>query len=355
MSVNNIGYLTMDTPDTEIPRSKTRANPTNPPKILSMEEFIKYKENKVFMYVKDLKHTIKHLGLDKNLKGKKKPMLEDMLFEFFTKFNSVNKNKEKIEQITKIQALYRARKIRKYINIYGVGILDKNICNNREDFYTFEPVNEIEKDYFFSYKDQDGFVYGFDIRSFKKLLDTKSSNPYNREEIPNYALESFENRVKYMIKNKVSIMDFVAEEFTPEQQLKNKVMEVFQKIDELDTIAGGTNINWFLGLNFNDLKNYYKLLEDIWNYRANLTQAAKMKIVPQNDMFQTSMNHILNLSPSKEKKLRIYILNEIDKLVSSTDDISQRTTGAYYVLTAFAEMVPDCAQSLPWLVQDGFQ
>ena len=82
MSVNNIGYLTMDTPDTEIPRSKTRANPTNPPKILSMEEFIKYKENKVFMYVKDLKHTIKHLGLDKNLKGKKKPMLEDMLFEF---------------------------------------------------------------------------------------------------------------------------------------------------------------------------------------------------------------------------------------------------------------------------------
>jgi hypothetical protein len=344
----------MDAPTPEVFRKKNRATPNDPPKILSMEEFIKYKENKVFMYVKDLKHTLKHLGFSNKIKGVKKTMLEDMLFTFFTKYN-VSKESIEVNKITKIQALYRARKIRQDISIYGLGIINRDLCNNREDFYTFEPIDEIAREYFFSYKDLDGFIYGFDIRSFKKLLDTKSSNPYTRADIPDYAVNSFEKRVNFMIKTKISILDFVPEEFTPEQKLKNRVIEVFQKIDELDTIAGGTDINWFLDLNFQDLKNYYKLLEDIWNYRANLTHAAKLKIVPYGDMFQTSMNYILNLPQSKEKKLRIHILNEIDKLISSTDDISQRTTGAYYVLTAFAEMVPSCAQSLPWLVQDGFQ
>lgn len=345
----------MDDSTVEALNDKTRAKPCNPPKILSMEDFKKCKDNKIFMYVKDLKHTLKHLGFGNQIKGKKKGVLESMLCDFFNKYSSVNENMEQIDKITKIQALYRANKIRRDIKLYGIGILDKNICNNREDFYTFEPVIEITREYFFSYKDRDGFVYGFDIRSFKKLLDTKSSNPYNREDIPNYAIESFENRVKYMIKNKISIDDFEPEKFTPEQEFKNKVIEVFQKIDDLDTVAGGTDINWFLNMSFVDLKNYYKLLEDIWNYRANLTQAAKLRIVPHNDMFQTSMTYIQNLHQNKEKHLRLYVLNEIDKLVSSTDDRAQRTTGAYYVLTAFAEMVPQCAQSLPWLVQDGFQ
>ena len=355
MSVNNIGYLTMDSPSSETPILKKRANPHTPPKIISMEDFKKFKENKVFMYVKDLKHTLKHLGLGNEIKGKKKATLEEMLLNFFKKFSSVTESKDQIEKITKIQALYRAKKIRRDIKIYGIGILDKKMCNNREDFYTFEPVDEIEREYFFSYKDKDGFVYGFDLRSFKKLLDTKSSNPYNREEIPNHAIESFDKRVDYIINNKINITDFAPEEFTPEQIFKNKVIEVFQKIDNLDTIAGGTDINWFLNLSFEDLKNYYKLLEDIWNYRANLTHAAKLKIVPHNDMFQTPMNYIMNLSQSKEKKLKLYVLNEINKLISSADEREHCTTGAYYVLTAFAEMVPECAQSLPWLVQDGFQ
>ena len=71
-------------------------------------------------------------------------------------------------------------------------------------------------------------------------------------------------------------------------------------------------------------------------------------------MFQTSMSYIMNLHESKEKKLKLHIINEIDKLVSSSEEVEHRTTGAYYVLTAFAEMVPECAQALPWLVQDGF-
>lgn len=337
----------------QVVRKKLRNTPEELPKVISLEDFLKYKQNKVFMYVKDIKHTLKHYGFGKELKGKKKHMLEDMLNELFSKFENVN-NSDNIEKITKIQALYRARKLRTDIKLYGIGILDRSICNNVEDFYTFEPINEIKRDYFYSFKDIDGFVYGFDIRSFKKLIETKSLNPYNRAKIPDNALERFNKRVEFIIKNKINLYDFEPDELTAEQKLKNRVLEVFQKIDELNTVAGGTNVQWFLGMNFGDLKNYYKLLEDIWNYRANLSHHDKHKIVPQNDMFQTSMSYIMNLHESKEKKLKLHIINEIDKLVSSSEEVEHRTTGAYYVLTAFAEMVPECAQALPWLVQDGF-
>ena len=322
----------------------------NLPKILSLEDFLKYKNNKQFIYVKDIKHTLKHHGLGKELKGKKKHMLEDMLNDLFSNFIKFN-NVSSIEKIKKIQRLYRSKKLKEKISIYGLGILDKNLCNNREDFYTFEPVEEIEDKYFFSYRDIKNFIYFFDIRSFKKLIDKNAENPYTREKIPQKAIDSFNKRINYIVKNKIFIEDFEPDKISAEQKLKNRVVEVFQKIDEL---AGCTNINWFLNLSFKDLKNYYRLLEDIWNYRANLTHEAKLKIVPYNDMFQTSMNYIMNLPVSKEKHLKVYILNEIDKLISSADDVSQKTTGAYYVLTAFAELVPECAQSLPWLVQDGF-
>ena len=63
-----------------------------------------------------------------------------------------------------------------------------------------------------------------------------------------------------MVKYNIILNAFEHEKITPSQKFKNKVVAVFQKIDELDTIAGGTDVNWFLNMDFKDLKNYYKLL-----------------------------------------------------------------------------------------------
>ena len=67
----------------QVVRKKLRNTPEELPKVISLEDFLKYKQNKVFMYVKDIKHTLKHYGFGKELKGKKKHMLEDMLNELF--------------------------------------------------------------------------------------------------------------------------------------------------------------------------------------------------------------------------------------------------------------------------------
>ena len=38
-------------------------------------------------------------------------------------------------------------------------------CNNSDDFLTVEDIKEIPYEYFYSFKDNDGFLYGFNILS----------------------------------------------------------------------------------------------------------------------------------------------------------------------------------------------
>ena len=90
-------------------------------------------------------------------------------------------------------------------------------------------------------------------------------------------------------------------------------------------------------------------MEDIWNFRAQLTPDIKKKIVPDNNIFKLSVNMVYHVFD--KKKLRYIILNEIDKLVSSGETEADRNLGALWVLTALTIVSPDCASTLPWLIQ----
>ena len=54
---------------------------------------------------------------------------------------------------------------------------------NQEDFYTLDLEN-LNPYFLFWFTDPKGFKYGFDIRSFFKLIESGNTNPYNREKIP---------------------------------------------------------------------------------------------------------------------------------------------------------------------------
>ena len=59
----------------------------------------------------------------------------------------------------------------------------------------------------------------------------------------------------------------------------------------------------------------------------------------------------MNMTLPQGRKLQNIVLDEIDKLVSSSPSEVHRSTGCYYVLTALVEVSSDCAQTMPWLVQ----
>ena len=144
------------------------------------------------------------------------------------------------------------------------------------------------------------------------------------------------------------------EKLSPEQEYNSKVLNIFQKIDELNAFAGGTDVNWFHNLSFNKLKHFYKVLEDIWNYRSELNEKQKRDIVPNNDVFKHSISKVMNMNISQHKKLKNIILDEINKLISSSNNESHKATGCYYVLIGLVEVSPECADHMPWLVQTSF-
>ena len=296
---------------------------------------------KHFYYIQDIKNTLSKYRI--NNVGKKKE-LQEKLFNFFDKLNFYNKN---IDIIVNCQRRIKNNLNKRRCETQGEGILDKSKCSNQEDFYTLDNIMELEDKYFFSYR-EDKHIYFFDIRSFRKLLKNDGKNPYTRTDIPEEAINMFNKRIEQLKENNI-VIDEIVEKLSKEQIFNNRVLTVFQKIDLLNVIAGGVDIKWFTDLNILQLKMYYKVLEDIWNYRTQLPPQKKQEIVPNESMFPYRVMDVYNLN--KKRLIQKILLKEIDKLVSSAENDEDKRTGAYLVLTGLVEVSIPCMEALPWLVQ----
>ena len=90
-----------------------------------------------------------------------------------------------IDLIIKIQSFFRDKLKNKEIKF-----------NNTEDFYTYDPLNEINPIYFYYYKDNNNLNWGFDIRSLIKLIDMNYPNPYTTEKIPENIIKEVKKKNK---------------------------------------------------------------------------------------------------------------------------------------------------------------
>jgi hypothetical protein len=90
----------------------------------------------------------------------------------------------KIKRAIYIQAFFRGYIVRSSFILRGPGLFKRSICVNETDFYTMEPLSEIDFKFFYSFCDANNFIYGFDIMSLRQLMKNKSKslNPYNREQ-----------------------------------------------------------------------------------------------------------------------------------------------------------------------------
>lgn len=249
--------------------------------------------------------------------------------------------------IIKIQSIIRGFIIRNQYIYQGECVLKRNISINEEDFYTCDNIKKIPLIYFFSYKDIDNFYYSYDIRSFQKLLEYNMTNPYNRHPISDKIKNQYLNRLEYLNKHNIQLIEEDnLSSMTEEQIFRDKVLNVFQKMNQLGHY---TDINWFFNLSLKQLKNWYKEAEDIFNYRANLTPQQKKQIIPDEKAFRKPVINIFH--NTNIKKVREIILNEIDRFISLGITKEDRYTGSLYVLTALTIVSQEVANSIPWLIQ----
>lgn len=252
----------------------------------------------------------------------------------------------------KIQTIFRGHMVRYVNKLKGPAFFNRD-CTNETDFFTLEELKDIPDSQFFSYKDKDGFVYGFDICSLYNMIfieKMERKNPYNRKDFPIHIINNLLsiNKISKILGYKLNItIDNTIENMSQEKKIELKTLELFQKIDELGFI---TNPQWFLNLSRSRLRTYLHELMDIWNYRAQLSQETKRKVEPQrgNPFYNFNIQRIL----TKEKEqIQKKMLQIIEIFITRGETREDQALGVYYVLGALTMVSLNAANSLPWLYE----
>ena len=291
--------------------------------------------------VAQLKSFAKHYKL--KISGNKTQLINRIYsFLYFSSF------------IIKIQKNFRGYLIANYKLLRGPSVINRKLCINNDDFITMEPLENIKFHQFISYKDDDGFIYGFDISSLHNLFlksEDDIRNPYNRNLIPDIVFKNVRTLIRYSKLLKINInLNFEddTKKLSNEKNVEIKAVTLFQQINALGNYS---NANWFLSLNRHQTIKFARELMDIWQYRAQLTLQTRRDICPPNgDPFRSLSIQYINTEQNIWNVKKV-LLESIENLINSGTNKDSKALGAYYVLGALTLVNNEAAASLPWLFQ----
>lgn len=253
-----------------------------------------------------------------------------------------------------IQKKIRGNIMRKYITSHGPAYKNRSLCTNETDFMTMDPLSQIKFDYFISYADKDGFIYGFNMISLFNLMEkngVETTNPYNRNELSITLIANFTASMR--IANILNItLDLRIEDETvnisPSVALQLRALDLFQRIDALGNYS---DPQWFLSLNRIQLNRLMRELHDIFAYRAQLLPDVKRNICPPHgEPFYNVNFQYIQTSPDMTD-IRNFVLSIMEKFVNHGINTDSKSLGSYYVLAALTLVNETAAAALPWLYQ----
>tara|TARA_B100001173_G_C15976275_1_gene542334 strand:- start:138 stop:1139 length:1002 start_codon:yes stop_codon:yes gene_type:complete len=319
--------------------------------IINYHEFFKDNINLHSYRVFELKNIAKKYKL--HVTGTKPVLIERITLYFI-----------KIKNIVKIQSLIRRHIIKNIIHLKGPALHNRKICTNDTDFYTLEPLGNINYYDFFSYKDEEGFTYGFDINSLITLLRKKSviNNPYNRntinfDTIRNVSIISKLNKQIHGINNESFNSEQTMREQTIDRMNNIRNNELNQRVRnlfyEIDLLGNYTSPNWFHNLSIDDCILFLRQIWDIWNYRSNMPMLTRKRICPYFFPFHEGVhninirhNNIRNLEALKKTSITI-----MENLIYTGINDEYKQLGAILVLTSLTSVSNEAREQLPWLYE----
>lgn len=254
----------------------------------------------------------------------------------------------------KIQRIFRGYLRRKYNLLRGPGFFDRSKCTNATDFLSLENIKDISASQFFSIRDKDNFIYGFNICSIYNLVERQKKeikNPYNRKPLSLIFIRQLRDivRISSIFDDNIILrLDDDTANLSPEKKLEFFALSIFQKIDEL---GNNTNMEWLLELPRSQLLRFLKELFDIWVYRANINPIAKMRICfPTGNPF---MGHNIETYTTDMPRIRLQkkALHIINNFISRGTTRENCSLGAIYVLTALTLVSKKAAETRPELYQ----
>ncbi len=306
------------------------------------EFFVDIFEKGKNMSVFTLRQSIYQLGLT-TIVGTTKKSRPKLMNELIRIYEIEKRYQREIPKIVKLQSFMRKVLTPEYY-------LKK--CRNDTDIISFDDIWDIPRHHLYIYWDKEvskkscqNVYYAYDIRTIHHILKTeKPSCPYTCREFEFEERIHLMNRVYDYEKRGVKLqMDEVV--LTDEEKTEMRMKELFHQINLLDNYS---SYEWFKNLTTNGLYEFYRVGEDIWNYRLQMPLPEKRKYVSQGVAFITPKSTLRHMTMDK---LRNCCLDEIERFITNGIGRDEKKLGAMWMLTALVEVSPDAAEALPHLVQ----
>lgn len=382
--------INVEKKDVFITPNEYHNNPTiiNKIKLPDLKKTLKFYKNSMIipnnstLEIKNAKAAIRTIH-DFALVGNKKT-LQERLINYF--------NQELLA--VKIQKITRQYFVKKLFILVGPGFKNIELCVNQTDFSTLEPLKELSIYNFYSYKDNNDKIYGFELSSLETLIKKRRhkslQNPFTREDI-NYLLENIHKLVrinkiiqtKYIPKPRVIVkqnvkpiprirnnnsrnnnttrireMLFIEHNYDCETMFnfirttRNKTIQERTQLlfVEIDSLGNYSNYEWFSNLDRRGYIRYFRILRDIWIYRAQIPTAIKFKICPLWDPFLI-LTDIHSLNELSIEQLQKLCLSVMEDMVYTGVHPEFKTLGALHVLSVLTIVSHGARIALPWLYE----
>jgi hypothetical protein len=289
---------------------------------------------------------LKKIAKKYNLKvsGKKQELIT-RIYDFLSTY----------QRATSIQAMFKGYIVRKFMLLHGPCLKPsmRSKCVNDSDFMTLDSISELDYNQLYSYKDEKGFYYCFDICSLYNLFKAQPTpfNPYTRELLKPQILKDVKDILRYsrLLRQPIQIdIDDQTEQITDMNKLLLLQIErIFQKMDDLGNY---TNSDWLSSLSRNGYIRYFRELYDIWVYRAQLQPITKQEICPPVGNPFTGFN-VATFHLKTDIAIKQSVVNVIERMITSGINESSKSLGCFYVLAALTLVNQQAADALPWLYE----
>ena len=290
--------------------------------------------NNISTNIYSIRKSIKYCKLGEfiNTKNSKQVLIAD-LKKFIAKERYYEANKSKVILVQSI--------IRKWL------IYRRAKCSNDTDILTFMCKYEIPSEYFYIFHDEiTKKKFAYDIRTLVEIINSEySSCPYTFRKFTDIEKNLIMNYAK-QLEEKNIIIKIEKPELNEKEAIEMRMKDVFHKINMLDNYTDHT---WFKNLNLNQLIGLYIIAEDIWNYRSNMTNEAKCKIVKNGIVFNIPIQFIK--SQKSVSKMQDILLTDFMRCITEGEDINEKKLGAILILTGLVEVSQSAAIALPHLIQ----
>ena len=238
---------------------------------------------------------------------------------------------------------------------HGPGFSYREKSCNETELYSFDPVKDIPKLFYFSYIDARMNLWSFDIRTLGQILSMGElkQNPYTREMLTPYFISRVIRRLTWLRTRKYSVLYPTGVDLTAEQIWRQRVLDLCMKIESFGYYV---SCDWYTEMSVDDHKKFYARLYDLWTAGLGLTNEQRESIVPgykstDRPLFRYSPEALVSQRARTKSWWDKHNLAVIEALLTRSPIRESNKLGAMYCVIGFVAVNEKAADVFPWFAE----